>query len=125
MNSKEIISLVWGKRRDGVSLRNVAADLKISTSIVEYMLKNDYNWKEKKRGRKMLRGKKTRRGMKMTVFRVVADWKKLTKLRDKQKCGIDVNIRNVQRTPKEIRYKNGKAKRNINLNIKHKKASLD
>lgn len=56
-----------------MSLRNVAADLKISTSIVEYMLKNDYNWKEKKRGRKMLRGKKTRRGMKMTVFRVVAD----------------------------------------------------
>lgn len=41
IHSKEIVSFVQKKRKDGSSLRKLAVDLKISKSIVEYMLKNE------------------------------------------------------------------------------------
>lgn len=52
MHSKEVISLVQKKREDGLSVRKIAAEMKLPKSTVEYMLSTDYEQKKKKRGRK-------------------------------------------------------------------------
>lgn len=50
MHSKEVISLVQKKREDGLSVRKIAAEMKLPKSTVEYMLSTDYEQKKKKRG---------------------------------------------------------------------------
>lgn len=42
-----------------------------------------------------------------------------------EKGKINVNIRTIQRTVKEIGFKYGKAKRKIHLSKRHKEATLD
>ena len=51
MHSKEVVCLARKKREDGLSIRRIAKDLKLSKSTVKYMLKTNSEQK-KKRGRK-------------------------------------------------------------------------
>ena len=112
------------KREDGLSIRRIAMDLKLSKSTVEYMLKTNSE-RKKKRGRKRSIGKRTERRMKRTVTRLLTSGEKVTARKVKEKCELDVNVRTVQRTLHRIGLKYVKAKKKITLTKKHKGARLE
>ena len=120
MHSKEVVRLARKKREDGLSIRRIAMDLKLSKSTVEYMLKTNSK-RKKKRGRKRSIGKRTERRMKRTV----TSGEKVTARKVKEKCELDVNVRTVQRTLHRIGLKYAKAKKKITLTKKHKGARLE
>ena len=122
MHSKEVVCLVRKKREDGLSIRRIAMDLKLSKSTVEYMLKTNSE-RKKKRGRKRSIGKRTERRMKRTVTRLLTSGEKVTARKVKEKCELDV--RTVQRTLHRIGLKYAKAKKKITLTKKHKGARLE
>ena len=124
MHSKEVVCLAWKKREDGLSIRRIAMDLKLSKSTVEYMLKTNSEQK-KKRGRKRSIGKTTERRMKRTVTRLLTSGEKGTARKVKEKCELDVNVRTVPRTLHRIGLKYAKAKKKITLTKKHKGARLE
>ena len=124
MHSKEVVCLARKKREDGLSIRRVAMDLKLSKSTVEYMLKTNSE-RKKKRGRKRSIGKRTERRMKRTVTRLLTSGEKVTARKVKEKCESDVNVRTVQRTLHRIGLKYAKAKKKITLTKKHKGARLE
>ena len=124
MHSKEVVCLARKKQEDGLSIRRIAMDLKLSKSTVEYMLKTNSEWK-KKRGWKRSVGKKTERRMKRTVTQLLTSGEKVTARKVKEKCELDVNIRTVQRTLHRIGLKYAKAKKKITLTKKHKGARLE
>ena len=111
MHSKEVVCLARKKREDGLSIRRIAMDLKLSKSTVEYMLKTNSE-RKKKRGRKRSIGKRTERRMKRTVTRLLTSGEKVTARKVKEKCELDVNVRTVQRTLHRIGLKFAKAKKN-------------
>ena len=53
MHSKEVVCLARKKREDGLSIKRIAMDLKLSKSTVEYMLKTNSEWKKKERSEKI------------------------------------------------------------------------
>ena len=122
MHSKEVVCLARKKREDGLSIRRITMDLKLSKSTVEYMLKTN-SVRKKKRGRKRSIGKRTER-MKRTVTRLLTSGEKVTARKVKEKCELDVNVRTVQRTLHRIGLKYAKAKKKITLTMKHKGARL-
>ena len=122
MHSKEVVCLARKKQEDGLSIRRIAMDLKLSKSTVEYMLKTNSE-RKKKRGRKI--GKRAERRMKRTVTRLLTSGEKVTARKVKEKCELDVNVRTVQRTLHRIGLKYAKAKRKITLTKKHKGARLE
>ena len=124
MHSKEVVCLARKKREDGLSIRRIAMDLKLSKSTVEYMLKTNSE-RKKKRGRKRSVGKRTERRMKRTVTRLLTSGEKVTARKVKEKCKLDVNVRTVQRTLHRIGLKYAKAKKKITLTKKHKGARLE
>ena len=117
MHSKEVVCLTRKKREDGLSIRRIAMDLKLSKSTVEYMLKTNSE-RKKKRGRKRSIGKRT-------VTRLLTSGEKVTARKEKEKCELDVNVRTVQRTLHGIGLKFAKAKKKITLTKKHKGARLE
>ena len=124
MHLKEVICLAWKKREDGLSIRRIAMDLKLSKSTVEYMLKTNTEQK-KKRGRKRSIGKRTERRTKRTVTRLLTSGEKVTARKVKEKCELDVNVQTVQRMLHRIGLKYAKAKKKITLTKKHKGARLE
>ena len=112
MHSKEVVCLARKKREDGLSIRRIAMDLKLSKSTVEYMLKTNSE-RKKKRGRKRSIGKRTERRMKKTVTRLLTSGEKVTARKVKEKCELDVNVRTVQRTLHRIGLKYAKAKKKL------------
>ena len=112
MHSKEVVCLARNKQEDGLSIRRIAMDLKLSKSTVEYMLKTNSE-RKKKRGQKRSRtkSKRTERRMKRTVTRLLTSGEKVTARKVKEKCELDVNIRTVQRTFHRIGLKYAKAKK--------------
>ena len=124
MHSKEVVCLARKKREDGLTIRRIAMDLKLSKSTVEYMLKTNSE-RKKKRGRKRSIGKRTERRMKRTVTRLLTSGEKVTARKVKEKCELDVNVRTVQRTLHRIGLKYAKAKKKITLTKKHKGARLE
>ena len=124
MHSKEVVCLARKKRDDGLSIRRIAMDLKLSKSTVEYMLKTNSE-RKKKRGRKRSIGKRTERRMKRPVTRLLTSGEKVTARKVKEKCELDVNVRTVQRTLHRIGLKYAKAKKKITLTKKHKWARLE
>ena len=123
MHSKEVVCLARKKREDGLSIRRIAMDLKLSKSTVEYMLKT--NSEQKKRGWKRSIGKRTERRMKRTVTRLLTSGEKVSARKVKEKCELDVNVWTVQRTLHRIGLKYAKAKKKITLTKKHKGARLE
>ena len=124
MHSKEVACLARKKQEDGLSIRRIAMDLKLSKSTIEYMLKTNSE-RKKKRGRKRSIGKRTERRMKRTVTRLLTSGEKVTARKVKEKCELDVNVRTVQRTLHRIGLKYAKAKKKITLTKKHKGARLE
>ena len=124
MHSKEVVCLARKKRENGLSIRRIAMDLKLSKSTVEYMLKTNSERKTK-RGRKRSIGKRTERRMKSTVTRLLTSGEKVTARKVKEKCELDINVRTVQRTLHRIGLKYAKAKKKITLTKKHKGARLE
>ena len=124
MHSKDVVCLARKKREDGLSIRRIAMDLKLSKSTVEYMLKTNSE-RKKKIGRKRSIGKRTERRMKRTVTRLLTSGEKVTARKVKEKCELDVNVRTVQRTLHRIGLKYAKAKKKITLTKKHKEARLE
>ena len=120
MHSKEVVCLARKKREDGLSIRRIAMDLKLSKSTVEYMLKTNSE-RKKKKGRK----RSTERRMKRTVTRLLTSGEKVTARKVKEKCELDVNVRRVQRTLHKIGLRYAKAKKIITLTKKHKGARLE
>ena len=118
MHSKEVVCLAQKKREDGLSIRRIAMDLKLSKSTVEYMLKTNSE-------RKRSIGKRTERRMKRTVTGLLTSGEKVTARKVKEKCELDVNVRTVQRTLHRIGLKYAKAKKKISLTKKHKGARLE
>ena len=123
MHLKEVVCLARKKREDGLSIRRIAMDLKLSKSTIEYMLKTNSEQK-KKRGRERSIGKRTERRMKRTATRLLTSGEKVTARKVKEKCELDVNVRTVQRTLHRIVSKYAKAKKKITLTKKHKGARL-
>ena len=121
MHSKEVVCLARKKREDGLSIRRIAMDLKLSKSTVEYMLKTNSE-RKKKRGRKRSIDKRTERRIKRTVTRLLTSGEKVKTRKVKEKCELDVNVRTVQRMLHRIGLKYAKAKKNITLTKKHKGA---
>lgn len=76
MHSKEVISLVQKKREDGLSVRKIAAEMKLPKSTVEYMLSTDYEQKKKKRGRKKNNFQENRKKNEEECYEVVIIWRK-------------------------------------------------
>ena len=124
MHSKEVVCLARKKQEDGLSIRRIAMDLKLSKSTVKYMLKTNSK-RKKKRGRKRSIGKRTERRMKRTVTRLLTSGEKVTARKVKEKCELDVNVRTVQRTLHRIGLKYAKSKKKITLTKKHKGARLE
>ena len=124
MHSKEVVCLARKKREDGLSIRRIAMDLKLSKSTIEYMLKTNSE-RKKKRGRKRSIGKRTERRMNRTVTRLLTSGEKVTARKVKEKCELEVNVRTVQRTLHRIGLKYAKAKKKITLTKKHKGARLE
>ena len=124
MHPKEVVCLVRKKREDGLSIRRIAMDLKLSKSTVEYLLKTNSE-RKKKRGRKRSIGKRTEKRMKRTVTRLLTSGEKVTARKVKEKCELDVNVRTVQRMLHRIDLKYAKAKKKITLTKKHKGARLE
>ena len=124
MHSKQVVCLARKKREDGLSIRRITMDLKLSKSTVEYMLKTNSERKNK-RARKRSIGKRTERRMKRTVTRLLTSGEKVTARKMKEKCELDVNVRTVQRTLHRIGLKYAKAKKKIALTKKHKGARLE
>ena len=91
MHSKEVVCLARKKREEGLSIRRIAMDLKLSKSTVEYMLKTNSE-RKKKRGRKRSIGKRTERRMKRTVTWLLTSGEKVTARKVKEKCELDVNV---------------------------------
>ena len=112
MHSKEVVCLARKKREDGLSIKRIAMDLKLSKSTVEYMLKTNSE-RKKKRGRKRSIGKRTERRMKRTVTRFLTSGEKVTARKVKEKCELDVNVRIVQRMLHRIGSKYAKAKKKL------------
>ena len=110
MHSKEVVYLARKKREDGLSIRRIAMDLKLSKSTVEYMLKINSE-RKRKRGRKRSISKRTERRMKRTVTRLLTSGEKVTARKVEEKCELDVNVRTVQRTLYRIGLKYAKAKK--------------
>ena len=123
MHSKEVVCLARKKREDGLRIRRITMDLKLSKSTVEYMLKTNSE-RKKKRGWKRSIGKRTERRMKRTVTQFLTSGEKVTARKVKEKCELDVNVRTVQRMLHRIGFKYAKAKKKITLTKKHKKARL-
>ena len=92
MHSKEVVCLARKKQEDGLSIRRIAMDLKLSKSTVEYMLKTNSEWKKKRRRKRSI-GKRTERRMKRTVIRLLTFGEKVTARKVKEKCELDVNVR--------------------------------
>ena len=113
MHSKEVVCLARKRWGDGLSIKRIAMDLKLSKSTVDYMLKTNSE-RKKKRGRKRSIGKRTERRMKMSVTRLLTS-EKVTARKVKEKCELDVNVRTVQSTPHRIGLKYAKAKKKITL----------
>ena len=124
MHSKEVVCLTRKKQEDGLRIRRIAMDLKLSKSMVEYMLKTNSE-RKKKRGRKRSIGKRTERRMKRTVTQLLTSGEKVTARKVKEKCELDVNVRTVLRTLHRISLKYAKAKKKITLTKKHKGARLE
>ena len=124
MHSKEVVCLARKEREDGLNIRRIAMDLKLSKSTVEYMLKTNSE-RKKKRGRKRSIGKRTERRIKRTVTRFLTSGEKVTARKVKEKCELDVNVRTVQRTLHRIGLKYAKAKKKITLTKKHRGARLE
>ena len=124
MHSKEVVCLARKKRKNGLSIRRIAMDLKLSKSTVEYMLKTNSE-RKKKRIRKRSIGKRTQRRMKRIVARFLISGEKVTARKVKEKCELDVNVRTVQRTLHRIGLKYAKTKKKITLTKKHKGARLE
>ena len=124
MHSKEVICLARKKREDGLSIRRITMDLKLSKSTVECMLKTNSE-RKKKRERKRSIGKRTERRRKRTVTRLLTCGEKVTARKVKEKCELDVNVRTVQRTLHRIGLKYAKAKKEITLTKKHKGTRLE
>ena len=124
MHSKEVVCLARKKREDGLSIRRIAMDLKLSKSTVKYMLKTNSE-RKKKRGRKRSIGKRTERRMKRTVTQLLTSGEKVTARKVKEKCELDVNVRTVQRTLHRIGLKYAKVKKKITLTKKHKGERLE
>ena len=124
MHSKEVVCLARKKREDGLSIRRIAMDLKLSKSTVEYMLKTNSE-RKKKIGRKRSISKRTESRMKRTVTRLLTSGEKITARKEKEKCELDVNVRTVQRTLNRISLKYEKAKKKITLTKKHKGTRLE
>ena len=124
MHSKEVVCLAQKKQEDGLSIRRIAMDLKLSKSTVEYMLKTNSE-RKKKRGRKRSIGKRTERRMKRTVTWLLTSGEKVTARKVKEECELDVNVRTVQRTLHRIDFKYAKAKNKITLTTKNKGARLE
>ena len=124
MHSKEVVCLARKKREDGLSIRRISMDLKLSKSTVEYMLKTNSE-RKKKRGRKRSIGKRTERRMKRTETRLLTSGEKVTAKKVKEKWELDVNVLTVQRTLHRIGLKYAKAKKKITLTKKHKGARLE
>ena len=112
MHSKEVVCLARKKREDGLSIRRIAMDMKLSKSTAEYMLKTNSE-RKKKRGRKRSIGKSTERRMKRTVTRLLTSGEKVTARKVKEKSELDVNIRTVQITLHRIGLKYAKAKKKL------------
>ena len=112
MHSKEVVCLARKKRKDGLSIRRIAMDLKLSKSKVEYMLKANSERKTE-RGRKRSIGERTERRMKRTVTRLMTSGEKVTARKVKEKYELDVNVRTVQRTLHRIGLKYAKAKKKL------------
>ena len=53
MHSKEVVCLARKKREDGLSIRRVAMNLKLSKSTVEYMLKTQLRAEKEERAEKI------------------------------------------------------------------------
>ena len=109
MHSKEVVCLARKKREDGLSIRRIVMDLKLSKSTVEYMLKTNSE-RKKKRGRKRS---------------ILTSGEKVTARKVKEKCELDVNVLTVHRTLHRIGLKYAKAKKKITLTKKHKGARLE
>ena len=124
MHSKGVVCLARKKREDGLSIRRLTMDLKLSKSTVECMLKTNSE-RKKKKGRKRSIGKRNERRMKRTVTRLLTSGEKVTAKKVKEKCELDVNVRTVQRTLHRIGLKYAKAKKKITLTKKHKGARLE
>ena len=124
MHSKEVVCLARKKPKDGLSIKRISMDLKLSKSTVEYMLKTN-SQRKKKRGRKRSIGKRTERRMKRTVTRPLTYGENVTARKMKEKCELDVNVRTVQRMLHRIGLKYAKAKKKITLTKKHKGARLE
>ena len=54
MHSKEVVCLARKKREDGLSIKRIAMDLKLSKSTVEYMLKTNSERKKREVGKDQL-----------------------------------------------------------------------
>ena len=76
MHPKEVVCLARKKREDGLSIRRIVMDLKLSKSMVEYLLKTKSD-RKKKRGRKRSIGKRTEMKMKRTVTRLLTSGEKV------------------------------------------------
>ena len=124
MHSKEVVCLARKKREDGLSIRRIAMDLKLSKSTVEYMLKTNSE-RKKERGWKRSICKRTEKRMKRTVTRLLTSGEKVTARKVKEKCELDVNVRTEQRTLHRIGLKYAKAKKKLTLTKKHKGARLE
>ena len=124
MHSKEVVCLARKKWEDGLNIRRIAMDLKLSKSTV-WINAEDKLRAEKKRGRKRSVGKRTERRMKRTVTRLLTSGEKITARKVKEKCKLVVNVRTVQRMLHRIGLKYPKAKKKITLTKKHKGARLE
>ena len=96
MHSKEIVCLAQKEQEDGLSIRKIAMDLKLSKSTVGYMLKTNSEREKKRIGKRSI-GKGTERKMNRTVTRLSTSGEKVTARKVKEKWELDVNVRTVQR----------------------------
>ena len=124
MHSKEVVCLARKKREDGLSIRRIDMDLKLSKSTVEYMLKKNSE-RKKKIGRKRSIGKRIERRMKRTVIRLLTSGEKVIARKVKEKSELDVNVRTVHRTLHRIGLKYAKAKKKNYTNKETQGARLE
>lgn len=121
MYSRDLIQKIRDLYKKHKNYHKVAKLMRMRSSTVYYMVKNDYLRRKKKSGPKKNLMDREERLIKREVKRLQDKKEKITARKIRKGCNINLSIRTVERAMKDLGLKYGKIPKKLPLQPKHKK----
>lgn len=124
MHSIELINLVKTKRKEGMSLRSIAANFNLKKASVQSIIARNYNKLKKRRGPKPKITNKIAVQIKRECQKILQKGEKLTSSKIIRSCDLNVSKNTVQRQLRKMEYTYKNSESRIILSSEQKRERL-